>query len=569
MIGYQKAFIGGLNQLADNASIGVDEYEWLINARQRFSNVEPINKHVRFATPAGNMQGGIGIGNVKIIFVEGKAYYQEDGQSGWTNIPNFQMSADVEQIWSVAIPASTMTFVRKAAANISAPLVLTTDFKVAGTPAGVLCQDGENQPFLIEFDFVNQIYISRVTKGYNDWSNVGIAANTREYVPIGRQMMMINQTLHIVARDGKSVMRSITGRPLDFMVNVREDGTKQPNEILGGAATVAYAMDFDEITCLVPLNIPDSFIYATAHNTRIVNLDYTNTIFGEPTVRTTAIISAGIVNQYSFVELIGDYAFIDAESIKSFDAVQLLKFKGKNSIFSQSISRLFFSKALNRPVKQTNCSCITFDNYALFNVDTNNGNFIAVYDMILEKFTGFDITAVFKVKRFFTIETPSQIKLFAITVRNELYQMFGSSTEKEIPLLKTRAWTVDDTRTEHKTVTLRLFFDSATYEGNVEVTEIVDEQISPDNLQRNIQELKATTAGIPYPVRPPVFPNNKSQTDNPVFTLTTGLTGKKISFFITWNNDAHLHEYQLDSSEQKGLPSLKQKDLTNKLTYGS
>lgn len=562
----QKLFIGGINQLAADHNLAPDEYVWLVNGRSRFGVIEPINKHVlQEGLPEGTMQGGIGVGNVAVVFVDGKAYYREDGDTFWTLIGGFQMSTTAPHFWAVSVPASTMNFIRKPdATSIKSPISLTADFKVAGTPAGILVQDGENQPWIIEFDFISGIYISRVTKTFAEWQNNG---TSREYVPIGKQMMLINQTLFIVARDGKSVYRSVTGRPLDFMVNVKPDGNKQPTEGLGGAATVSFAMDFDEITCLKPLNIPDSFIYGTARNSRIVTLDYLNTIFGEPTFRTTAIISAGIVNQDSFVELIGDYAFIDFDAVKSFDAVQLLRYKGRNSIFSLEISRMLFNKARNAPIKQRNCSCITYDNYALFNVDTNFGNIIAVYDMITEKWVSFDITAVFKVKQFFIVEAATKSKLYAITVRDELYEMFALSTEREIPIMRTKAFSVERTTYEHKSEIFRPQFADATYDGVVTLLELVDEQLSPAN-SRITKDIPARLGGVPYPVIPPVFPQNESKIDVPAFQLKDGLTGKHISFIITWNNDAVLEEYEIKTGELGGETSTKETNQVYADKYG-
>lgn len=568
MEGIQKSFIGGINQLASNTQLKPDEYEWGINLRNRFSYIEPINKHVLLDTPIGVKQGGIGIGNVKIIFVQGHAYYQEDGVSFWVQVPNFQLNANADIIYSVAVPGSTLNFVRKAAANIVNPIILTTDFKVAGTPAGVVCQDGISQPCIIEFDFINQIYIGRVLGNYNTWDNQGIAANSREYVPIGLRMMLLNQTLFIQSRDGASVYRSITGRPLDFMIVVDQNGNKLPTELQGGAAQISFAMDFDLITCLQPLNIPDTFVYGTAHNIRFVTADYTNTLFGEPTFRTTAIISAGIVNQYSFVELIGDYAFIDFDSVKSFDAVQLLKFKGRNSIFSIEISRILFDKNTNGPIKQRHCMCTIYNNFALFNIDTNFGNIIAVYDMILEQWVSFDITEVFKVKQFFSIETLTKTKLYAITVKNEVFEMYALSTQKEIPILKTRAFVTQLTNVEHKSQLFRALFNGSTYDGQAILTELVDEQISDNNNNLSV-DIPNGLAGVPYPVQPPVFPSNKSQVDTPAFQLKDGLTGKKLAYILSWNNDAQLTEYHMKSTEMSDAVSLKQQHQTNQSVYGS
>ena len=116
-----------------------------------------------------------------------------------------------------------------------------------------MVQDGINQPWLIQLNELINILTARKLNTYNQWSNVSSGANSREYVPIGKQMMYLNSILFIVAPNGRSIYRSVSGRPLDFMVNIDVDGKKVPSEIIGGAASVSFAADFDEITCITPV----------------------------------------------------------------------------------------------------------------------------------------------------------------------------------------------------------------------------------------------------------------------------------------------------------------------------
>lgn len=562
MIALQKDFSAGINLLVSDTALADNEYLWLINGRQRFGVVDPIKKHIKDATlPAGKKQGIIAVGNVLIVFITGLAYYREAGVATWTQIPDFFMSPTVDEFWTQEVPASTFHFVRKANQNIHNPALVTTDFKASGTPQCVVVQDGVNQPFLIIYDEVNQVFTAREAKRYTDWQNKSTSANDREYVPVGKQMMYLDGILFIVAPDGRSVYRSVTGRPLDFMVNVDTNGNKMPSESQGGATSVSFAFDFNEITCLVPVNTPSSFLYATAKNSRIITLDYARTIFGEPLFYVAANINAGVANQYAVTEVLGDYTFVDKEGVKAFNAVLQLKFKGRNTNFSLQVSKL-----LRPNYKQQRPVCIQFNNYALYNLDTIFGNIFVVYDTLINKWVAFDITELSNVKQFAIVETDTESQLFAITTRDELWQMFASST-KETYMVRTKSFVSEDTSVEHKSQYLRPVFNGGTSDGEVTLVELVDEKESLQN--RVTLPLTVVQGGVNYPVRPPVMPSTQSRVDNPQFTLTKGLTGKKISYILICATDATLVEYKIETSEVTNRASQKQQTLANQNTYGA
>lgn len=574
MLANQRVFTN-LNLLASDTALGEGEYLWLINARNRFGYNEPILKHKSLTEglPLGKTQGIYAIGNVLLAFIGGLGYYQQDGDTTWTRLQDFALDGLTDEYWMQAVPSSSMNFVRKAATNINAPITLTTDFKVSGTPQCVVVQDGINQPWLIIYDTVNQIFTAREAKNYAAWTNISSNLNDREYVPIGKQMTFIDGILFIVSPDGSKVYRSITGRPLDFMINVDTNGNKLPTEVDGGAQTVSFNFDADMITCLQGTSIPQSFIYGTARNTRICTFDYTQTIFGEPRFSVTTKLNSGILNQYAVTDILNDTASIDYDGVKSFNAVQQLRFRGRNSIFSLSISRLLKSSATKR-IKQTSSVCVNFDDYAIFNLDTRYGNLMCIYDTLSEKWVALDITVVSQIKQFAIVETLTTSKLYAITTSNELFQLFAGPLT-ETAMLKTKAFTAAEpsnediryplktTTVEHKSAYLRLMFNSGTFDGQCTVLEWVDEQLSHDNVET--KPLKGVVCGVKFPVRPPIRPDTEQQVDNPMFSLTRGLNGKKISCVVIWSNDAQLIEYEYSSSNvaEQTAGSQKQQAYTN------
>lgn len=568
MISQQIDFSGGLDLISSDVNIALDSYHILVNARQRYGNIEPIQKHVKIAnTPPGILQGCIGVGNVLIIFVAGRAYTQQDGSTDWNIVPGFNMDTIVSQYYIQTVPASNLQFLRKQGASVNAEIILTTDFKVSGTQAGIVVQDGINQPNIIYFDEINLIFVGRPLGTFDSWTNKSSFINDREYVPIGKQMMFLSGILFIVATNGKSIFRSITGRPLDFMVNVDTNGNKASTESIGGASSVSFAFDFDAITHISPVNVPDSFVCGTAHNIRIINLDFTKTIFGEPTFSVAAPFEAGIVNQYSKVDINGDYAFIDFDSIKTFNAAQTIKFRARNSIFSVNIARALFGANTKRPIRQQIPFCFTYNNYAIFNVDTRYGNLMLIYDSLLNKWVSMDSTYVARIKQVAFVEIPTQTKLYAITQLNELFQLFTDGTA-ETSILKTKAFTYHDKQTymqtesafEHKGQFLKVMFDGGTYNGNVVLFEYVDDQESMTN--RETKPLNVQLGGVVFPVQPPIIPSTKQKVNEVTFSLSSGLTGRKLSYVILWTNDSKLINYEIISDDHGSQVAQKQKDST-------
>jgi len=545
MIADQITFGGGMNLLVDDSQIPEDQYRVLINALQRLGRIEPNRANELLSTaPAGLKQGLIGVGNVLVLFVAGEAYFNVDGTTTWIKIPSFSMDETADQYWMQEVPASTFNYTRKlnTSQNVSDAIVNTLDFAVNGTAAGIVVQDNINQPWIIFYDSTAQAFTARVTQNYSQWT-----PENPEYVPIGRQMFTLNQKLFVVGRDGTYVMQSVSGRPADFMVNVDTAGNKLPSETNGGAKTVAFSFDHEPITCVKTINIPDSFVYATKHITRILTLDYQNTIFSEPRVRESASIQSGVVNNESFCELLGDYAFVDAENVKSFNAVQQLKFSGRNSIFSLMLASLL------QDIKQTEPAATVFNDYGLFYLKTSWGNALAVYDTLKEKWVALDITAADRIKQFAQTTTATATKLYCITRDNKLYSMY-SSEDIELAELFTRAFECQDSKNEHKTNIVRLNFQSGTSEGDATVLEMVDDMAG----QRLTQTLSESRAGITFPIQFPIMFADINLSDGITYTLKDGTVGKKLAYVIMWNTDAKLQGYKLTTTEKSTDVSLKQ-----------
>lgn len=577
MISIQRDFGGGMNQIQSEANIADNEYLLLINGRARFGAIEKVPKHVEDITaPVGIKQGLFTIGNVKLLFVAGKAYARIEDTVGWTQIPGFLMSTTANEYWVQDVPASTLDYLRKlnVNTNIKAPMNVVTDVNIQGNIAALVIQDGENQPWLIIYNPISQTFTARVSGTFASWQNVTDTLYDREYVPIGRQMMYMNGVLYIVSRDKKSVMRSITGRPLDFMINVDIDGNKASTEALGGASTLSFSFDGDDITCIKETDVANSFIYATARNTRIITADYTETLFDEPTFKRTAIIEAGIVNQDSMAQVLNDFVGIDEQGCISFNAVAQFRVEGKFSIFSKNLAKLL------NGVKQRYCRMVNFDNYAIFNLDTVMGNVILIYDTLRQVWVSVDITEAIRIKRFAITVTTTTFRLYAITQDDKLFQMYASTTEVYPRQLYTKSFvdvssnyagaTRMEETIEHKGKSFTPAFEHSTFAGTATLIELVDGELGQynvivngvDNGGRLTIDLPSNLAGVNYPVIPPVMPSNLSQGDAPSFILVNGKMGRQLSYVLLWDNDATLTEFEVVTTSSMGNLSQKQKAAT-------
>lgn len=548
----QTSFIGGIDLISSETEIAENAYRWGVNIRQRLGKPQPIKRNLRIDTiPAGKKQGLVSAGNVLIAFVNGRAYYNVDGTNPWIQIPDFSMDTIVDRYYAIAVPSSTFNLLRKAdsSGSANAPINAAVTTRVSGTPAGILVQDGVNQPWIIIWDEVNNFFYARVTKNWNEWSND--TALDREYVPIGNRMFIQSQILFIEARDGKSVYRSITGRPLDFMINVDTNGNKATSESIGGAASVSFAFDFDNITCLAAINTPDSFIYGTASVLRVIVFDNVNLIFGEPRFSVSSKIEAGVVNQDSIVDVLSDLAFVDFEAITSFDAVKQLKFEGKNTIFSLMLAGLL------KDVKQTSPCCIAFDNFGLFNINTIWGRLTAVFDMLQQKWVSLDITELGYITQYCIVVTPSQTKLYAINNQDELFLVYGDA-ERNTGQIMTRAWVEGDSRSETKTETLRVILDAGvTGAATFRIREYIDSAKG----QVDHRNLPVITAGILFPISFPIIFDSKPTTNNEAFTLDNGTAGSKLQFHLQWDNDASMREYEIVTHDITADAALEQSQL--------
>ncbi len=442
----QQSFIGGMNLLLEDTHLASNQYKIGFDVRNRYDRLDlTLESQEDVLAPAGIKQEHITLGDYELLFVAGNAFYKKRNIPFWTNIPTFSMDSSVPRYWTALVPVATTNYYRLASnttgsANSEAPILANNIAGAAGgNLPGVLVQDNINQPMFI---FLNSLGIptARITQTFSQWSiTFTTNANTvvvtdgdkREYVPVGNVMSYVDGILYIASQDGQSIYRSVSGRPLDFVVNVTNLlATVGPPYIqLGGgdATTTSYSVGVGPITALRPLSDGSLFVSAANANFAVSKDRSPNAtlIFGEYKFIRKFLFNATCLSDRAIFDSIGDTRFIDLTGVRSFNAIQQTQNEGRNLPFTANIRPAFGSET--DPIIQDSkfASAVLFNDYELYAVQTVFGPAIAVYDTLNSCWSGFDIlqTNGKKIKQLSKIELDF-LAIFAITEDDRLFRLY-------------------------------------------------------------------------------------------------------------------------------------------------
>lgn len=541
----QKSFKGGINLIVDDTRLEDDEYREAFNVRSRFDILDQIHnsEDITATAPRGNYQGLYTFGDYLLLFCNGLAYYQLRDTTGWQQIPSFLMDGLVPRMFLAVVPVNTTTFGRTAAVILDPftglPVVdgalpnqginLINVSAGLGNLPGVIVQDGRNQPWFIYIDTSTGLVKARITQTYTQWTYDPSGVNDkREYVPIGTVMEWMDGILYLASADGNLIYRSVSGRPLDFVVNVTAATVASPlggGDKGGDATTTAYSVGVGGITCLRSLNNGSLFVSCGNVISFAVTPNREDTIFGEPKFTRKFLFGAGTVNDRSFVDVLGDAAFIDKEGLRSFNAVLQLQNEGRNSIFSLKVSSLF--KGI---LQDTNISAaIVFDNYALFGVNTIYGYTIIVYDTLNECFPSIDLQTNFEgVKQFAKIDT-NVTQLYCITSANRLLKLYSSSSFATATV-RTQSICTGNPRSEIRLQNFRCILSKFRENSRMNVTVFVNNRLALPNV---LKPVTFVISRLPY-TGSPTFEDVDSQISNLFFTFPNNLQGWKVFMVLNW-----------------------------------
>jgi hypothetical protein len=540
----QRSFAGGMNYYLEDTQLQENEYHLGFNLRVRLGSAKCAQGSAELTTaPSGKKQGIYGFDVYLIMFVDGLAYYKIEGSSTWNLIADFVLSATVDRIYAQLVPVSNRNLERRLAQPLDASgtaldnkLNINGAISISGTIAGLVCQDGINQPWIIKADAT-----ARRISTYANWSLI-----SREYVPIGTLMAYLNGILFVLAPNGVDIYRSVSGRPLDFVVNITTAGLKG-----GDASTVAYNVGYDAVTCLMSLNSGELLV-GTAKNCFPVTLNYNDLIFGEPTFSNVSAFAVGVINQFSVAELLGDYAFISFNGMRSFNAIRQIKSEGKNSIFSLNVSSLFENIVQNL----VETSSFVFDNYAFFSVNTVFGSAILVYDTLSNTWVSVDFVDGLPIKQFASTTTMTEIKLYGIGSDDKVYELYSMDVGQLTATIFSRAITAESPNSELQTKAFRaVFVDNDTDGVSVICTEYANQQRG----ESITETLNNQQGGITYPVTYPALFDNAHAVDFIRFDYGgLGNVGWKVACTLTWTSAARLNQIEFDVEPQARSTSLKQ-----------
>jgi hypothetical protein len=508
----QNDFSGGMNLLNNDTNIAINQYARAENIRNRDDGLIAINdKEEDTTAPSGKKQGIFAYEDLVVLFCGGRAYFKNIlTSSPWTQIANFALDPTIDYIYTEPVPISTFNFERKLQENTQIngtdlnTVIDLTNIEINGTAAALVCQDGLNPPWkILPNGTASQI------QTFEQWTK-----SNREYVPIMRQMKYFAGILFGIAQDGIRLFRSVSGRPLDFVVNVKIDGDK------GGAAdTTAYSPGTNKITCLAALKTGELFL-GTKRTCHPLDLNFSKTIFAEPTFNNTKTFAAGIVNNFSFLDILTDYTMIDTDGIRSWNAIFMQENEGRNSLFSRMIS-----KSLNNIIQGAATSAaILFDNYAIFSINTTFGYRLAIFDINSQLWVCFDDFGIGAIKQFAIADQSEFPKLYAIT-DTKVYTLYSSSSRARARVF-TRAADSGMPQIGTKLTNVFLNFDASTVTDNPSVTPIVDNVEAATDFTRPIEI--GGVSPLKYNLQGNVF------------------QGKKVQAELSWQNDGKLTQLSLE-----------------------
>lgn len=589
----QTSFSGGINLLLDDTRLPVsfkykegqtpydisyNQYRLGLNVRTRFDVCSPVRSSVTdVKCPAGIKQGILSFGNYVIVFVSGFAFYKLNGVDGWTQIVNFSMSKTAPRYWTCAVPLNTTNYARVSIATTTGPatangpiLQVSQANTIAGSfgnNPGLLVQDNINQPQFIYLD-ANNIVQCRVTQSYDKWSFPldpttlqMTGPDKREYVPIGNYMEWFNGILFVVATDRTNIYRSVSGRPLDFVVNVTITGQKG-----GDASTTSYSVGVSGITAIRAM--PGNMLFVAAGGAACFSVTLNTsatapTIFGEYTFIRTVLFNANCISERGIVDVSGDSVFIDANGLRSFNAVEQQQNEGRNSVFSSTIQSLFtniYQSSMFDITSQAGwCAAIGFDNYAIFSVKTALGYGLMIYDTINSVWVSFDSAQLggHAAKQFAAI-TIDTLALYAITDDDRVVQLYAAPTQ-DIATVRLGAVCEQNPKAELKVSQVRMILTNITKDYSVTCSLFTNNRLDHSQTQ-SFEYVPPANVYVGTPIGTDVG----TQTNNILFSFPNAQQGWKAFIVLSWTGGASLSSTSITTIDSTPMQPLKtQAVITN------
>ena len=561
----QVGFLGGLSARFDNLRPDQNSYQLLMNGRVRKNGVDAVNSPLKeTALPTGIYQNITGVGSILLCFISGECWYRDVATTnGWRRVSGFSLDSTVDVIDTEMIPASTINLKRTGPVDA----VKFNNSPARTTSEGIIATDGVTQPAFI-FPNIGGVITARPTFTYDQWIDTD-TGELREYVPIGRFPKYVDNKLFMAIKSTAGylnrIAHSVSGRPLDFVIQITNEGAKD-----GDALVTAHAVGFDEISGFYKTSSNYALVVTTLTGTFSVTPDHTRTLFGEPFLRNRPLFPSGVINNYSAVDINGHSAYISPAGIHSFDATAQLLLESN----SDPISRQVFSLLAE---SQNYGAAIDFKDYAFFSVETTFGPSVLVFDKTLRdpsdnsdlqtamdmgKFISVDIYAgVGRVKQFAKVSSPVGERLFFITADNQLFE-FGAASTRETCRYYIGDWNRAIGGQTQAFRCASFVFSNVYEESDIQITEIVDNQVVGTAMHR--------VAGGTVPEGLIVPPPYKRVTGNPVGMIhhqtVDGRVGFSVTCWVEWNSSARLVYATMTTDAQSVMPTQQEVGFKSELT---
>lgn len=533
-------FSGGMRRNVSAMLIGDNEYPLLVNMRSRYGTLRPVKLPLQISDglPEGNFQGCYGSGSLVANFVSGETFIRDFSQpnSAFVRYEDTTLDPDVPIIYAVALPSSYINYARKPI-NLGTGATEKVEFTnpVTGSPSGILAQDGKNQPELL---FTNGTR-SRKTQTFEQWSIA--EGGLREYVPIGKQMTFHDGVLYIVSPDGQEIYRSVTGRPLDFVIAVDVNGNKlDDNAFTVEASRWSHRVSFDPITYIGPLNeLPQNpligipFMVSTANGSWKVTPSFASTIYSEPKLLNTTMFPSGPTNQFSFVFTEGDGTFIDTTGVRLFSTLQANSNVSKDTALSGLIYK-YFENVLQ---DTTFSACVFQDNYAIYALQTVFGPAFLFWDNLRRRFDALDIysNVTSKVKMFCQTEINKLRETYFITEDNKFYKLFGSNQTAEWRIL-TKKYSLPEVEAEMKLCRVSVSFENVFESGDIAVSDYIDGRFG----KTLTSPVTANTEDVSLPLALPLGDSTEQEGDKIAVEFQNSRRGDAVQVEVRGSIDVEL-----------------------------
>lgn len=394
----QRAFAGGMSALFDSTKPPENTYRIGINTRARKNVLAGAFKPIKITTPNAIHQAIFSLDDKLVVIIGGVPHIYNDASRTVTEIPGAaSLSPTATFVYHESVPAPDNPFV-VTGNNFSKTYVPA----VNQIPAVTVLQDGETQPRILTPELV-----CRAAGTYAAWTYDG-----PEYIPIGRQMCYSSGTkkLFVASPDGRRVFQSVSGRPLDFVLNFNSTTGVKQSDAEGSSIVVSAAR-----LVLLAAAQTGGFIAATRHGAFSANpsADYP-LAFGEPYLKPDPLFPVGAVSHLCISTANGESVFVSPGGIQSFNEVMQYQNESNNTAFGAPISDYII-----QPI--TRACAIRANSYTFFGMDTVFGSGILVFDNQIGAFVSIDLVGA--VKEFAILDNNGQSRVFFITYTNEMYEL--------------------------------------------------------------------------------------------------------------------------------------------------